>query len=75
VPEGPADIRVGDTVIYGFRPQAFTTRANVAVIDRVDAEVRVLGIFDRGLNLLDENWQPRPDTVERVHKLMAATVS
>jgi predicted amino acid racemase len=72
VPEGPADIRVGDTVIYGFRPQAFTTRANVAVVDRVDGEPRVLGIFDRGLNLLDGNWQPRPDTVERVRDLMAA---
>lgn len=75
VPERPADIRVGDTVIYGFRPQAFTTRANVAVIDKVAGETRVLGIFDRGLNLLDENWQPRPDTVERVRALMAAAAS
>jgi hypothetical protein len=72
VPDGPADIRVGDTVIYGFRPQAFTTRANVAVIENVDGEPRVLGIFDRALNLLDENGYPLADTVDRVRDLMAA---
>jgi predicted amino acid racemase len=72
VPDGPADIRVGDTVIYGFRPQAFTTRANVAVIENVDGEPRVLGMFDRALNLLDENGYPRPDTVDRVRDLMSA---
>ncbi len=66
LPHGPADIRVGDTVVYGFRPQAFTTRANVAVVEDVDGETRVLGLFDRALNLLDENGLPLPDTVERV---------
>jgi predicted amino acid racemase len=72
VPEGPADIRVGDTVIYGFRPQAFTTRANVAVVENVDGEPRVLGIFDRALNLLDERGYPYPDTVDRVRDQLAA---
>jgi predicted amino acid racemase len=70
IPDGPSDIRVGDTVIYGFRPQAFTTRANVAVVENVDGEPRVLGIFDRGLNLLDERGYPYPDTVDRVRDLM-----
>jgi predicted amino acid racemase len=66
LPNGSADIRVGDTVIYGFRPQAFTMRANVAVIENVDGEPRVRGVFDRSLNLIDENGYPRPDTVDRV---------
>jgi predicted amino acid racemase len=72
VPDGPADIRVGDTVIYGFRPQAFTTRAQVAVVENVDSEPRVLGIFDRALNLLDSDGFPLPDTVDRVRDAMAA---
>jgi predicted amino acid racemase len=71
VPNGPADIRVGDTVVYGFRPQAFTTRANVAVVEAVDGEPRVLGLFDRALNLLDEDGYPLPDTVERVREQLA----
>jgi predicted amino acid racemase len=66
LPTPDADIRVGDTVIYGFRPQVFTTRANVAVIDNVDGDARLLGIFDRALNLLDDRGYPRPDTVECV---------
>jgi predicted amino acid racemase len=72
IPEGPSDIRVGDTVIYGFRPQAFTTRANVAVVESVDGEPRVLGIFDRALNLIDERGYPYPDTVDRVRDQLAA---
>lgn len=74
VPEGAADIRVGDTVIYGFRPQAFTTRANVAVIENVDGEPRVLGMFDRALNLLDADGYPLPDTVERVRDQLAGAI-
>jgi predicted amino acid racemase len=71
VPDGSADIRVGDTVIYGFRAQAFTTRANVAVVDNVDGEPRLLGIFDRSLNLLDRDGFPLPDSVDRVRDMLS----
>jgi len=73
VPEGRSDIRVGDSAIYGFRPQAFATRANVAVIDNVDTEPRLLGIFDRALNLLDNDGYPLPDTVDRVRGRMESS--
>jgi predicted amino acid racemase len=66
LPEEPGKIHVGDTVIYGFRPQAFTTRANVAVLENVDVDPRVLGVFDRALNLLDPRGYPYPDTVDRL---------
>jgi predicted amino acid racemase len=70
VPQEPADIRVGDTVVYGFRPQAFATRANVAVVEDVDGEPRLLGIFDRSLNLLSPDGYPLADTVERVKDML-----
>lgn len=70
LPDGPTDIRVGDTVIYGFRPQVFTTRANVAVIDNADSSPRLLGLFDRANNLLDENLQPIEGSVQRVNDLL-----
>lgn len=70
LPGGPADIEVGDTVIYGFRPQVFTTRANVAVIDNIGPAPRLLGVFDRANNLLDENLQPIEGSVRRVSKLL-----
>ena len=73
VPNGPSDIRVGDSVIYGFRPQAFATRANVAVIDNVNGTPRVLGLFDRALNLLDQNGCPLPDTVDRIRDQLTAS--
>jgi predicted amino acid racemase len=69
-PTGAADIRVGDTAIYGFRPQAFTTRANVAVIDNVMGTPKLIGLFDRGLSLLDEDGYPLADTVDRVRDMM-----
>jgi hypothetical protein len=75
LPTGDADIRVGDTVIYGFRPQVFTTRANVAVVDNVDGDARLLGIFDRALNLLDDRGYPRPDTVDRVRDQLADLIN
>jgi predicted amino acid racemase len=34
---GPAKPRVGDTVVFGFRPQAFVTRANVAGISGISS--------------------------------------
>jgi predicted amino acid racemase len=69
VPSGPADIRVGDTAVYAFRPQAFTTRAFVAVAADVDTEPRVVGLFDRSNNLVDRDGQPYEDTRARVREL------
>ncbi|MEA2291447.1 MAG: hypothetical protein QOF17_467 [Solirubrobacteraceae bacterium] len=75
VPDEPADIRVGDSVVYGFRAQVFTTRAHVAVIDGVDSTPRLIGLFDRANNLLDDDWFPRPDTVEAVRALTGAAAA
>ncbi|HEY0484754.1 MAG TPA: alanine racemase [Mycobacteriales bacterium] len=69
VPTGPVDIRVGDTAVYAFRPQAFTTRAFVAVVSGVDTEPRVVGLFDRSNNLVDRDGQPYEDTRARVREL------
>jgi predicted amino acid racemase len=68
-PTEPTDIRVGDTAIYAFRPQAFTMRAFVAVVTDVDSEPRVVGLFDRSNNLIDRDGQPYEDTRARVREL------
>ena len=70
-PDQPTDIRVGDTAVYGFRPQAFTTRSHVAVLDGVDSIPRLLGLFDRAGNLLDEDGYPVENSVSRVRELVA----
>ena len=67
-----ARTQVGDTVVYGFRPQIFTTRAQIAVVDQVDSAPRVLGLFDRGNNLIDENGHPLEDATSRARELMGA---
>jgi predicted amino acid racemase len=72
VPENPVDMQVGDTVVYGFRPQIFTTRAQIAVVDQVDSAPRVLGLFDRGNNLIDENGHPLENATSRARELMGA---
>jgi hypothetical protein len=69
VPAEPVDIRVGDTAVYAFRPQAFTTRAFVAVVSDVETEPRVVGLFDRANNLVDRDGQPYEDTRARVREL------
>jgi predicted amino acid racemase len=69
-PEEPVDIRSGDTIVYGFRAQAFTMRANLAVLDRVSTEPRLLGVFDRANNLLDRDGFPYDDSRARVRELM-----
>lgn len=69
-PEEPTDIRVGDTAVYGFRAQAFTTRSNVAVLDNVTSTPRLLGLFDRSNNLLDEQGYPLDDSTRRVRELV-----
>ena len=69
VPAEPVDIRVGDTAVYAFRAQAFTTRAFVAVVSDVETEPRVVGLFDRANNLVDRDGQPYEDTRARVREL------
>ncbi len=50
------DITVGDTVLFGFRPQMFITRANVAAVKGIKSgNPEVLGIFDSSCNMLDDN--------------------
>ncbi len=39
--------RVGDSVVYAFRAQVFTSRAFVAVVGNVASTPDVLGVFDR----------------------------
>jgi predicted amino acid racemase len=71
LPEGGATVRVGDTAVYGFRPQAFTTRAHMAVLADVEnGEGRVVGVFDRGINLVDRDGLPHDDTAARVRTLL-----
>jgi predicted amino acid racemase len=70
LPSPADDIQVGDSVVYGFRPQVFTTRAHVAVVTGIGSDPRVLGVFDRGNNLVDQDGQPQDNSTERVKKLM-----
>lgn len=70
LPDTGVEIRVGDSAVYGFRPQAFTMRANVAVVDHVDSAARVVGIFDRANNLVDAQGRAFEDTVPRVKALL-----
>ena len=53
---GPNDrIKVGDTVVYGFRNQIFVSRANVAVVSGIQRKkTKLLGIFDRAGNLSEK---------------------
>lgn len=53
-----SDVSVGDTVVMGFRTQAFVTRANVGVVEGVGGDSpKLLGLFDvQGRRLDDEKW-------------------
>jgi predicted amino acid racemase len=54
---GPGSVDVGDTVVFGFRTQAFDTRANVAVVRNCEGNPEVLGIFDvQGHRYDDHKW-------------------
>jgi predicted amino acid racemase len=70
VPDTPVDIRPGDTAIYGFRPQVFTTRAHVAVIDSLSTEPRLLGLFDRSNNLIDRDGLPVDSSTAQVRDMI-----
>lgn len=55
---GDLKVRVGDTVVMGFRTQAFVTRANVAVVRDCGSDNPVLvGLFDvQGRPLDPDTW-------------------
>jgi predicted amino acid racemase len=63
-------VKTGETAIFGFRAQAFTTRSNVAVIRDVNKTPRLIGIFDRANNLLDSKGYPVSNSVESVLDLV-----
>ncbi|MDI6871501.1 MAG: alanine racemase [Bacillota bacterium] len=68
--ERPDQVKSGDTVIFGFRAQVFTTRSHVAVVRGVSGTPRLVGLFDRANNLLDEKGYPVPDSVSAVRELV-----
>ncbi|MDB4867899.1 MAG: putative amino acid racemase, partial [Cohnella sp.] len=71
VPDGLADIRVGDTAVYGFRAQAFTMRSHIAVVEGLQSGApRLLGVFDRANQLLDDHGYPYEDSKSRIQKLI-----
>jgi predicted amino acid racemase len=52
-------IESGETVVFGFRPQVYTTRSRVAVVRGVGTgRDQVLGVFDRNGNLLANDDGP-----------------
>lgn len=49
-------IKVGDTVVYGYRAQMFTTRAQLAVVSGLKQnEPQLVGLFDHANNLIDRH--------------------
>lgn len=49
-------VKVGDTVVYGYRTQMFVNRAQVAVVSGLrDNNPRLLGLFDHANNLIDRH--------------------
>lgn len=53
-------VHVGDTVIYAFRAQVFVSRCFVAVVEGLESNPTVLGIFDRGGFELGKDLLPVP---------------
>lgn len=50
------NIKVGDTVLFGFRPQMFITRANIAVVGGLKkGKPKLMGTFDSACNMVDEH--------------------
>jgi predicted amino acid racemase len=66
---GPGKAEVGDTVICGWRPQMFLTRAMVAVVGGIkDHNPKLLGIFDHAGNPVDRHGRLR--SVKAVKRLI-----
>jgi predicted amino acid racemase len=53
--------QIGDTVIFGFRQQAFVTRAHTAAISGISEGNPVLeGVFDSMCSMMDKDYNPVP---------------
>lgn len=64
-----AKAEIGDTVICGFRPQMFLTRAMVAVVSGIsENKPRLLGIFDHACNPVDKHG--RLKSIKAVRRLI-----
>jgi predicted amino acid racemase len=51
-----ASVKIGDTVVYGYRAQMFTTRAHIAVVAGLkENNPELVGLFDSAHNLIDRN--------------------
>jgi predicted amino acid racemase len=62
-------VHIGDTVVFGFRPQVYVTRSKIAIVKGIGTSHRkLLGIFDRNGNLLSDDEGPAPR--ENLHNLM-----
>jgi predicted amino acid racemase len=70
--DGARQPNVGDSVIMGFRAQAFVTRAKIAVVKGVGSkkgEPELLGVFDNTGNLVSGDrryWRSAVQSVERL---------
>lgn len=54
-------LEVGDTVVFGFRPQVYVSRSTVTVVEGLGGKSRnakVVGTFDRNGNLLEKDGSP-----------------
>lgn len=62
-------VRVGDTVVYGFRTQMFVTRGQVAVVSGLsENNPRLVGLFDHANNLIDRFGHTMGE--EKTHELI-----
>jgi predicted amino acid racemase len=60
---------VGDTVIFGFRAQAFVTRAHTAAVSGISEGKPVMeGIFDHAGHMLNKDYNPIPikDVISKI---------
>lgn len=70
-------VRIGDTVIFGFRTQMQMTRSQVAVVQGVQSgKLRVVGLFDNAGTMIDRDRVPVPvaeaqKTIETVARTYA----
>jgi len=71
-PEPGTKLKVGDSVVYGFRAQVFVSRSHVAVVSGLQngGDPKLLGVFDKANNLLDDRFNPVPNSEDAVRELV-----